>query len=751
MTNALAPGLYRKPAEPQRAVRQLVRADVPVLIGYTHRGPVGHPLRLRTLSQFEDLFGGGPGFLWDGVKGFFECGGDALYVLRLASGTANPAAVILSETAVSWRAQTSFAWPMIDPRTLDGRNLPGAQPWISLFEDIQRTTGLRSPDAGAWGNQMSLRIAQTALVRTKTLPDVILDEGRGVMVADLTGLEATSVLILSQSNDGETLSTTLVPEALDTARQAVHFADPLDQVALTASDAATSNKFDLTRPIRIQSVEFDFDIYRAGKLEQSLRGLSPNPIHSRAVETVFASDCRAMALEPVTQRDSGSEWEVETPEAMAAQLAQTDWTDATNWPATGIFELGGGADGLQDLEVTDYLSALTTIARIKEVALIAAPDLVVQESLIQDTNIFTPSIVDCEDLSPPPENYMRGTISGADPLGQEVSLASVLVDPAGRGKTVRTAADGSFTLEGLVEGLVTLRLSKTGYEDLEFLAQSSPFISAAPVEIAMTPLTLPRVFGRDAILQVQSAMANPEIVGPYKVAILDVPGPNEQLQDIVTWRARLGDLPRAALVGPWLRLPQNTGHTPASCHLCGATASAERAIGVHRSGANLALRHVEGTTLALDDTAHGILNDAHVTAMTVRPGQGIRAGGARSLAADPQLRYLSTRRILDVLERTLEQVLQPIVFEPNNLFTRQAVLLTANSLLNRMFQIGALAGSAPEQAYQVKCDLENNPDQSRADGKLIVDIGVAPTMPMEFIYFRLGHVRDITKVTEAST
>ena len=70
------------------------------------------------------------------------------------------------------------------------------------------------------------------------------------------------------------------------------------------------------------------------------------------------------------------------------------------------------------------------------------------------------------------------------------------------------------------------------------------------------------------------------------------------------------------------------------------------------------------------------------------------------------------------------------------------------SLLERMWRIGALAGAGPEQAFSVKCDLENNPDESRANGRLIVDIGVAPTIPMEFIYFRLGHIRDITKVTE---
>ena len=756
MTSSLAPGLYRVPAEPQRAVRQLVRADVPVFVGYTDRGPVGQPVRLRTLTQFEALFGGGPGFLTGGVKAFFECGGDAVYVIRLASPTARAASAVLAPAPVTWQAEASFAWPMIDPRTLEGRSLPGAQPWISLFEEITRQTGPRSPDAGAWGNQLELRIAETALVRTQTVADVILEDGFAVMVEDLPGLEAASILTLSQMIDGTTRSVTLTPQAVDAARQMVHFdralSAPLVQVGTNPDSTPLLAPFDLTRPIRIESVEFDFDIYRAGKLEQSLRGLSPHPDHSQSITGVFAQDSRWLHLTPFVQRNAGTaetpDWVSETPEMTNSILQATDWTDANTWPSAGTYALSGGTDGLQDLEVSDYQSALTTISRIAEAALIAAPDLVMPDALPRSTEVFTPSIVDCTDLTPPPQNVLNGVISGVDATGAPVPLASVIIDPAGRGQTVRSDPAGHFTLTGLEPGIVTLKLSKDGYEDLEFLAQSSPFASSEAVEIAMTPLTQPRIFGADAVLSVQAMMADPGTVGPYKVAILDVPAPDLQLSEITTWRARLGDLPRAALVGPWLRLPDAAAPAPASCHLCGATASAERSIGVHRSGANLALRHVEGTTLALDDAAHGWLNDAHVTPIIVRPGRGIRAGGARSLAADSTLRYLSTRRILDVLERTLEQVLQPMVFEPNTLFTRQAILLTASSLLTRMWQIGALSGNAPEQAFTVKCDLENNPDESRAAGRLIVDIGVAPTIPMEFIYFRLGHIRDTRMVTE---
>lgn len=742
---ANAPGLYRIPAEPQRAVRRLVRADVPVFLGYAARGPVGQPVRLRTLSQFETLFGSAPGFLRHGVKAFFECGGDAAYVIRLASPTATSARVVLAEGAITWRAEASFAWPLIDPRTLEGRNLPGAQPWIALFEQITRELGDRTPDAGAWGNQLELRISETANVQTETLPDILLEDGFAVMVEDLTGLEAASILTLSQVIEGATYEVTLIPEAVDTARKLVRFGQSLVTPRFDLGGGETV-PFDMGRPIRVRSTEFDFDLFRAGKLVQSFRGLSPNPVHSRGIEGVFAAESRWISLAPLVQRQSGEDWLPETEEVQEARLAVADWADAENWPTPGLYALEGGTDGLSDLTTGDYKAVLRRIKDVREAALIAAPDLVLQEELAGSGDTFVPTIVDCEDLTTPPENTIVGKVIG--PFGP---LPSVKVDPSGRGESLRTDGDGNFRLTGVDAGIVTLKLSATGYEPLEFLAESSPFSNPGPVEIAMTPITRPRIFEGNAVLQVQGMMANPEVVGPYKVAILDVPSPEAQLQDITTWRAQLGDLPRAVLAGPWLLLPQGGGAMPASCHLCGATAAAERTVGVHRTGANLALRHVEGTTLTLNDVEYGLLNDAHVTAMIVRPGQGIRAGGARTLAADPSLRFLSTRRILDVIERTLEQVLRPLVFEPNNLFTRQAILLTVNSLLDRVWQIGALAGASPAEAFTAKCDEENNPDETRADGQLIVDIGVAPTIPMEFIYFRLGHIRDITKVTEAQT
>lgn len=51
---------------------------------------------------------------------------------------------------------------------------------------------------------------------------------------------------------------------------------------------------------------------------------------------------------------------------------------------------------------------------------------------------------------------------------------------------------------------------------------------------------------------------------------------------------------------------------------------------------------------------------------------------------------------------------------------------------------GALVGATPEQAFYVICDESNNPPSSVAEGKLIVDIGVAPSRPAEFVVFRIS-------------
>ena len=62
-----------------------------------------------------------------------------------------------------------------------------------------------------------------------------------------------------------------------------------------------------------------------------------------------------------------------------------------------------------------------------------------------------------------------------------------------------------------------------------------------------------------------------------------------------------------------------------------------------------------------------------------------------------------------------------------------------NAYLKSLFDQGALKGSSPEEAFYVKCDDETNPTSVQDEGKVVTEIGVAPTVPSEFIVVRLIH------------
>jgi Bacteriophage tail sheath protein len=747
----LTPGLYRQPALPVRATGPLSRGDVTVFLGYAARGPVGAagpgsggnfsgvPVRVESLPMFEGLFGPppGPGFLWYAVKGFFETGGVAAYVLRLADSSATAASAELSGPG-GWTARASFPWPMIDPRRLTGAGQAAAATWVQILEAQIREGGERSPDPGTWGNGLELSIARSPRARTVTLPDAGAGDPLDLRLSSLAGVERASVLELTQLDAaGEPLTVHLVPEEIDTARVSLRLQQPASRYGL-----------DATRPIRIASVEFGVEIRRDGRLEQVFEGLGPDPAHSQALAATLQRDCRSLHLDP--------------PEGVS------DWSSPSSWPPEGTFPLRGGTDGLTGMTSRVWLSALPAVARLSEAALIAAPDLVLPASGPLDIGAGPiPEVLDCTDLSIPPEGRLAGRVTTGDHPGAPGSgepVAGAEIDVTGPGGRTTTDADGAFEATGIAVGLVTLRITKPGFEPLELLVQSSPF-AGPPQPFELQPLTTPRALTEDEVLEVATALGNPDVVGPYKVAILDPPAADARLDDLRTWRSRLGDNARLGFFGPWLRLPAAGGtlaataggsatstgallDCPASGHVCGAFAAAERGGGIHRTGANRPLRFADGLTLPIDDGEQGVLNPAGINAIRAFPGRGIRANGTRSLSSDPAWRFLTTRRIVDAIERTLERSLAWVVFEPNNLLTRHTVTVAVQTFLDGLWRGGVLAGDKAAAAYQVKCDTDNNSEEDQAAGRLYVDVGVAPTEPYEFVLFRLGTAEDALKVTE---
>ena len=76
--------------------------------------------------------------------------------------------------------------------------------------------------------------------------------------------------------------------------------------------------------------------------------------------------------------------------------------------------------------------------------------------------------------------------------------------------------------------------------------------------------------------------------------------------------------------------------------------------------------------------------------------------------------------------------------EPNDQTLWEGVSRTLTAFLTGLWQQGALFGASPDQAFYVKCDAETNPPNSIDEGKLVVEVGLAPVKPAEFVIFRIS-------------
>jgi phage tail sheath protein FI len=251
------------------------------------------------------------------------------------------------------------------------------------------------------------------------------------------------------------------------------------------------------------------------------------------------------------------------------------------------------------------------------------------------------------------------------------------------------------------------------------------------------------VIDLEGLQAVQLAMiAHAELMGD-RVAILDAP-PSLNAQQIKEWRVdKAGyDSKYATLYWPWVKvfdpLSGTAIHVPPSGHVAGVWARSDDTRGVHKAPGNEVVRGAISLELNLTKGEHDQLNPVGINCIRAFPGRGIRVWGARTISSDPAWRYLNVRRLFNFVEESIFEGTQWVVFEPNDARLWGRVKRTINSFLLRVWRDGALFGATPEEAFFVKCDAENNPAEVRDAGQLIVDIGIAPVKPAEFVVFRIA-------------
>ncbi len=247
----------------------------------------------------------------------------------------------------------------------------------------------------------------------------------------------------------------------------------------------------------------------------------------------------------------------------------------------------------------------------------------------------------------------------------------------------------------------------------------------------------------EGVKAVQLAMiAHCELMGD-RVAILDTP-PGLNAQQVKDWRVDYAgyDSKYAALYWPWIKvmdpLKGQPMYVPPSGHLGGIWARNDDTRGVHKAPANEVVRGCIALETNITKGEHDQLNPVAVNCIRSFPGQGIRVWGARTLASDPEWRYLNVRRLFNFVEKSILNGTNWVVFEPNDPKLWDSVKRTITMFLRQTWRNGALFGRTPAEAFFVKCDEENNPPESRDVGILLVEIGIAPVKPAEFVVFRIS-------------
>lgn len=284
-------------------------------------------------------------------------------------------------------------------------------------------------------------------------------------------------------------------------------------------------------------------------------------------------------------------------------------------------------------------------------------------------------------------------------------------------------------MQGLLDGIHSL----DSYDDLDLVAV--PDVTLLP--------PLDNLTQQQCIALVQAeALAHCAQQG-NRLAILDsLPG--AAIDAVITQCQQLaaGQLEpvNGALYYPWILTSTNPKPLPPCGHVAGIYARSDAQRGVFKAPANEEIIGVLDLETQIDNSVQDELNPARVNCLRAFPGRGIRVWGARTIGtvpADLDWLYVNVRRLFLTLRRWIDLNMAWTTFETNDarLWVRVQRELTA--FLIKLQSVGALRGTTPDQAFYVKCDAENNPPELRNVGQVVIEIGLAPLSPAEFIVVRI--------------
>ena len=225
-----------------------------------------------------------------------------------------------------------------------------------------------------------------------------------------------------------------------------------------------------------------------------------------------------------------------------------------------------------------------------------------------------------------------------------------------------------------------------------------------------------------------------------RMAVLDMPKDATKVNELLEYREMI-DSTYAAMYHPWIQVFDRSANKadfiPPSGAVMGIYARTDANRGVHKAPANETV-FCSGLKTEYTKAEQDVLNPAGVNLLRLIPGQGIRIWGARTASSNSSFRYVNVRRLFIFVEESIKASTNWVVFEPNDVTLWQRVSLTVGSFLDSMWRSGMLAGNTASEAYFVEIGPATMSQDDIISGRLICNIGIAPSRPAEFVVFRVS-------------
>jgi hypothetical protein len=349
MLHPETPGAYLQRSDRSDPAVVSLRTDIPAFIGIAERGPLDTPVAVESFRQFQAVFGGfiSWGFLAYSVRAFFENGGQRARIVRIASRDPGRGAACASCTIA---------------------DEAGGVGWT-----------IAASSEGSFGNALAVAIVPKA--RAQTVMDATRSSPQAATVAATAGFGRSSLVRIRQA----AMTLVRIVAAVDPVARTLSWINPDPERRRPYERVVTG--LDPGSPALIESIDYDLLVWSQQRLAAVYQQLSLVPDHPRYAPVVLAPPDYSSGVPAVAQ-----------PVTVMAPILAADQTPVPLAAvADAVLPLTEGRDGLATLTPDDFigdpfalpdattgappLRGLATLADLREVAILAAPDILVRPVL----------------------------------------------------------------------------------------------------------------------------------------------------------------------------------------------------------------------------------------------------------------------------------------------------------------------------------------------------------------------------------